>query len=55
MYSTLRPLIIVPGELITSTGVVLVVLVVIWVVLGAVLLIIDVVACHYIHYYVNHP
>ena len=35
--------------------VVWVVLVVVWVVLGGVFLIIDVVACHYVHYYLNHP
>ena len=44
--STLRPLIIVPGGLITSTGVVLAVLVLVFVVPGAVLVAIDVVACH---------
>ena len=52
---TLRPLIIVPGGLITSTGVVLVVLVVVLVVLGVVFLIIAIVACHYFYYYLNQP
>ena len=44
---TLRCSIIVPGGLITSTGVVLVVLVLVFVVPGAVLVVIDVVASHY--------
>ena len=45
--ATLRRSIIVPGGLITSTGVVLVVLVLVFVVPGAVLVVIDVVASHY--------
>ena len=45
--ATLRRSIIVPGGLITSTGVVLVVLVLVFVVPGAILVIIDVVASHY--------
>ena len=44
---TLRHLIIVQGGLITSTGVVLVVLVLVFVVLGVVLVVIPVVAGHY--------
>ena len=44
---TLRHLIIVQGGLITSTGVVLVVLVLVFVVPGVVLVIIDVMASHY--------
>ena len=44
---TLRPLIIVPGGLITSTGVVLVVLVVVLVVLGVVLIATEVAASRY--------
>ena len=43
----LRQLIIVRGGLITSTGVVLVVLVLVFVVPGVVLVVIDVVASHY--------
>ena len=46
-FLTLRRSIIVPGGLITSTGVVLVVLVLVFVVPGAVLVVIDVVASHY--------
>ena len=45
--ATLRRSIIVPGGLTTSTGVALVVLVLVFVVTGAVLVIIDVVASHY--------
>ena len=44
---TLRRSIIVQGGLITSTGVVLVVLVLVFVVPGVVLVIVDVVASHY--------
>ena len=47
--TTLRRLIIVPGELITSPRVVLVVLVLVFVVPGAALVVIDVVASHYGH------
>ena len=48
MY-TLRRSIIVPGGLITSPGVVLVVLVLVFVVLGVVLVVVDVVASHYVY------
>ena len=52
MVTTLRPSIIVPGGLITSTGVVLVVLVLVFVVPGVVFLVlVDVVACHYVYYH----
>ena len=46
---TLRRLIIVPGVLITSPWVVLVVLVLVFVVPGVVLVVVDVVACHYVY------
>ena len=50
--STLRRLIIVQGGLVTSTGVVLVVLVLVFVVPGVVFLVfVDVVACHYVYYH----
>ena len=45
----LRRLIIVPGVLITSPWVVLVVLVLVFVVPGVVLVVVDVVASHYVH------
>ena len=49
---TLRRLIIVPGVLITSPWVVLVVLVLVFVVPGVVFLVlVDVVACHYVYYH----
>ena len=49
---TLRRSIIVQGGLITSTGVVLVVLVLVFVVPGVVFLVlVDVVACHYVYYH----
>ena len=46
---TLRRLIIVPGVLITSPWVVLVVLVLVFVVPGVVLVVVDVVASHYVY------
>ena len=46
---TLRRLIIVRGGLITSTGVVLVVLVLVFVVPGVVLVVVGVVASHYVY------
>ena len=46
---TLRRLIIVPGGLITSPWVVLVVLVLVFVVPGVVLVVVDVVASHYVY------
>ena len=55
IHGILRSLIIVPGDSLIGVGLVLVVLVLVLVVLGVVFLIIDVVACHYVHYYVNHP
>ena len=52
MFSTLRRLIIVQGGLIRSTGVVLVVLVLVFLVPGVVFLVlVDVVACHYVYYH----
>ena len=49
---TLRRLIIVQGGLIRSTGVVLVVLVLVFLVPGVVsLVLVDVVACHYVYYH----
>ena len=49
---TLRRLIIVQGGLIRSTGVVLVVLVLVFLVPGVVFLVlVDVVACHYVYYH----
>ena len=49
---TFRRLIIVPGGLITSPWVVLVVLVLVFVVPGVVFLVlVDVVACHYVYYH----
>ena len=47
--ATLRRLIIVPGGLITSPWVVLVVLVLVFVVPGVVLVVVDVVASHYVY------
>ena len=48
-FNTLRRLIIVQGGLIRSTGVVLVVLVLVFVVPGVVLVVVDVVARHYVY------